>query len=69
VVRAVAPPPRVSDPVMTHRAGCGTNPRGYFGGFHGTPRSRQILRASASRTSVCRGTDDLRFRDGLAHQG
>jgi hypothetical protein len=39
----------------------------YFAVFHGTPRSLQILRARASRISVWRGTDDLRFRDALAH--
>ena len=32
------------------------------------PRSWQILRASASSISVCRGTAERRFRAGLCHQ-
>jgi hypothetical protein len=46
----------------------GMRSRGYFAVLHGTPRSRQIFRARTSRISVCRGTDDRRFRGGFAHQ-
>jgi hypothetical protein len=39
---------------------------GYFGG--GTPRSLHILRARTSTISLCLGTADLLFNDGLYHQ-
>jgi hypothetical protein len=54
--------------LLPYPCACGVRGCGYFAVLHGTPRSRQIFRARASRISVWRGTDDRRFRGGFAHQ-